>query len=101
MNPPNPEVVVFEDEKKKTLKAIQKKLSSIAKAIKNAEIQYQRSKDFEEVQHLAELVKAHFPLLKRGMEEITVADWKKDNEEVRISLDPLASPQDILQDMFV
>lgn len=101
MNPSNPEILVFEEEKKKTLKAIQKKLSSIAKAIKNAEVQYQRSKDFEEVQHLAELVKAHFPLLKRGMEEITVTDWKKDNEEVKIALDPTASPQDILQEMFV
>lgn len=101
MNPPNPEVLVFEEEKKKTLKAVQKKLASLTKAIKNAQDQYQRSKDFEEVQHLAELVKAHFPLLKRGMDEITVADWKKDNEEVRIPLDPTASPQDILQDMFI
>lgn len=101
MNPADPQIAVFEDEKKKTLKAIQKKLSSIAKAIKNAQDQYQRSKDFEEVQHLAELLKAHYPMLKRGMEEITVSDWKNDNKEVQISLDPRASPQDMLQDMFV
>lgn len=93
--------IVFEDEKKKTLKTIQKKLTAIAKAIKNAQDQYQRSKDFEQVQHLAELVKAHFPLLKRGMDEITVPDWKNDNEEIKISLDPLASPQEMMQEMFI
>lgn len=96
-----PENKLFDEEKKKTVKAIQKKLSSFEKAIKNAQAQYQSSKEFEEVKHLAELVKANFPLLKRGMTELTVPDWKKDNEEVRISLDPNATPQEMMQDMFV
>ncbi len=101
MTTPLPEATEFEDEKKKTLKAIQKKLLSISKAIKNAQEQYDRSRDFEEVQHLAELVKAHFPLLKKGMDTITVNDWKKENAEVSIPLDPMATPQEMLQEMFV
>lgn len=101
MTTPNPDVVVFEEEKKKTLKAIQKKLTSTSKAIANAQEQYRKSKDFEQAQHLAELVKAHFHLLKRGMKELTVTDWKNDNKELSILLDPKATPQEMLQDMFV
>lgn len=100
MSLPEPTHNLLEEEKKKTIKAIQKKLASFAKAIKNATSQLQRSKEFEEVQHLAELVKSHFSRLKRGMDAITVEDWKNDNSEVTIALDPMASPQEIMQDMF-
>lgn len=92
--------LLFEEEKKKTLKAIQKKINSFTKAIKNAHDQLARSKDFEHVQHLAELVKANFPLLKRGMNEIKVADWKKEDAEVSIPLDPQANPKEQLEELF-
>src|SRR5262245_35079768 len=90
----------FDDEKKKTLKAIQRKLASFTKAIQNATAQLKRSKEFEQAQHLAELVKANFGRLKRGMKEITVEDWSKDYAKVTIPLDPKASPQKLIQDMF-
>ncbi len=92
--------ISLETEKAKTIKAIEKKLLKIAKAIKNAQDQYQASKNFEEVQHLAELVKGHFHRIKRGMTEVNVSDWKKDNEEVKIALDPTLSPQEMLEEMF-
>jgi predicted ribosome quality control (RQC) complex YloA/Tae2 family protein len=90
----------FEELKKNTLDAIKKKLTGMSKAIKKAQDDYARSQEFEHVQHLAELLKSHFPKLQRGMEEIVLPDWKKDYEETKIALDPLASPQDMLQDMF-
>lgn len=101
MNEQNAESAVFELEKTKTVKAIQKKLASITKAIKTAQEQYRQSKEFEQVQHLAELVKANFPKLKKGMEEVTALDWKEEHKEVTIPLDPLSSPQEILEAMFL
>ncbi|MBS0635009.1 MAG: DUF814 domain-containing protein [Verrucomicrobia bacterium] len=92
--------MTFDEEKLKTIKALQKKRSSLAKAIKNAQAQYERSQEFEEVQHLAELVKAHFSLLKRGMDSITVSDWKKENQNVTIALNPQATPPEMLDEMF-
>ncbi|MCE5294961.1 MAG: NFACT family protein, partial [Chlamydiales bacterium] len=97
----NTEEPVFEDEKLKTSKAIQKKLSSVSKAIQNAQEQYQKSKDYAKALHTAELVKAHFGKLKRGMEQITVTDWLSENKEVTIPLNPLHTPQETLEELFV
>ena len=92
---------IFEEEKLKTGKALQKKLSSVSKAIMNAKCQYQKSKDYAQAMHTAELVKAHFNQLKRGMEYITVTDWLAENKEVTIALNPLHTPQETLEDLFV
>jgi len=100
MTLPEQEQLLFETEKMRTVKAIQKKLSSFAKAIKKAHDQIERSKDFAEIQHMAELVKANFTKLKRGMSEITVSDWKKEDAERSIALDPLATPKEQLEEMF-
>lgn len=100
MTLPEQELLLFESEKKRTVKAIQKKLASFTKAIKKAHDQLERSKEFEEVQHMAELVKANFTQLKRGMSKITVSDWKQDNAERSIALDPLATPKEQIEEMF-
>ena len=100
MTQPESEILTFEQEKKNTLKAIQKKLTSFSKAIAKAQEQLKRSHEFEQVQHMAELLKAHFPHIKRGMEEITLPDWKQDNSDVTISLDPTLTPQELMSDMF-
>lgn len=90
----------FEKVKKRVTKAIEKKLASISKAIKKANADFAKSQEFEQAQHFAELVKSHFPRLKRGMEEITVPDWKQEEEMVCISLDPKMTPQEQLEDLF-
>lgn len=90
----------FEKLKKKLAKSIERKLAAIGKAIKKANSDLVKSHEFEKVQHFAELVKAHFPRLKRGMDEITVPDWKQDNSEVTVSLDPTISPKEQLEELF-
>ena len=100
MTTPEPEIHLLDEERKKTLKAIKSKLARIAKAIKNAQAQYAQSQEFEEVKHLAELLKANFFRLQKGMDEINVEDWKRENAEVTIALDTSKTPQEMLEEMF-
>lgn len=50
-------------------------------------------KNWQEIHHSGDLVKANFHLLKRGLKEITVYDWEKE-KDVLIPLDPNKQPQD-------
>ncbi len=59
----------FELDKKKTIQAIQKKLSSFETAIKQAKSEYESTKEFEHVKHLAELVKADISQAKEELRE--------------------------------
>ncbi len=79
---------------------IKKKLASFEKAEKKASKSLLEGKSHEEALHIAELVKANFSKLKRGISELHVQDWSQDMKTVCIPLDPTASPKEMLEALF-
>lgn len=96
----NPSDDTFEKEKTATTKIVQKKIASFEKALCNARSALEKSLAFEDAQHLAELTKANYGLLQRGMSSIKANDWRDDGKQVCIPIDPRLSPKDVLEDLF-
>lgn len=92
---------LFELEKKKTIKAIQKKLASFEKAIKQAKSVYESTQEFENVKHLAELVKADFSQAKSEVKKQAlqadelrperVQELFEKSERLQKAMEPIAS----------
>lgn len=55
---------------------------------------------WEKERHLADLLKSHFSLWKRGMTEVVVQDWENNGEKVWISLNPLLEKDEQLKSRF-
>jgi len=100
MNPPDDSNDSFEKEKTTTTKIIQKKIASFEKALSNARSALEKSLAFEDAHHLAELAKANYGLLQRGMKVIKAQDWAEDGKQVCIPIDPKLSPKEVLEDLF-
>ena len=99
MSSPTPEAFL-EKEKTDLHRIVRRKLRSCEKSIEQTMQSLEKGKAYHEVQHLAELIKANFTLLKKGLSEITVLDWSQENKEIKISLDPTATPKEQLQVFF-
>src|SRR5438128_4819973 len=90
----------IEEEKLKIQKLIDKKISAFEKALEKAKKSLEESHRFDEARHVAELVKSHYGVLKKGMTELKVLDWAKENQERLIALDPKYSPKEALEKLF-
>lgn len=64
----------------------------LLKRIEKAHEELSLSRNWKEAEKEGELLKAHFPQLKRGMKSITVQDWESEQERT-IILNPKLQPQ--------
>lgn len=90
----------LQKEKEALGKILVKKIASFDKAIQKAEHSLEKSVSYKDAAHSAELVKAHYRLLEKGMSQLKVSDWEKDNQEVVINIDPSQSPKEVLESLF-
>lgn len=79
---------------------------SLKKLLKRSERQRQKCledlihcEQWEAIQHEAELLQSHYGLLKRGLTQVTLWDWKAENER-SIALNPKITPQDEIATRF-
>jgi predicted ribosome quality control (RQC) complex YloA/Tae2 family protein len=63
------------------------------KKIKQLEEGLQECASWKKVQHEGELLKANYPLIKRGASSLLLFDWET-HHEVQINLDPKKTPQE-------
>ena len=91
----------FTQEKKRTRRALQKKINRIEKGIVEKKQTLQESQNWQATSHLGDLLKANFFKLKPKLSEITIEDFEKESTSVTIALDPLLSPQDQLKTYYL
>src|SRR5437879_3904793 len=91
----------FTQEKKRTKRALQKKINRIENGIVEKKNALKESQKWQETSHLGDLLKANFFKLKPKLSEITVEDFKNESSSVTIALDPLLSPQDQLKNYYL
>jgi predicted ribosome quality control (RQC) complex YloA/Tae2 family protein len=92
--------ISFEQEKKRTYKAVKKRLKRIEKGILQKEKALEESLDWQKVSHYGDLLKANFSKIIPGLKDITVLDWLQENKPVTIILDPLLTPKNQLERFF-
>ena len=62
--------------------------------------QFEMAKKFDESFHEGELLKSNYPLLKRGMKEVRLPDWKEGESERLITLRPDKRPVELVAAKF-
>jgi len=90
----------FIKQKSQIKAAIQSEVKSLIRRLKGAEAHYRECLKWEEVQHEALLLQAHFHQLKKGLEQVSVEDWENAGEIRFLKLNPLKSPQDNIKERF-
>lgn len=90
----------FEKKKLEIKAKLQSGIKRLNRQKKDGENNLKACLQWEQKQHEASLLQANFPLLKKGMNEITLLDWDLDNAEVTIALDPTLSPKDEIKKRF-
>src|SRR5437868_5819877 len=93
-------MLTFEQEKKRTLKAIRRRLKRIEKGILEKEKALDESLNAQKISHYGDLLKANFAKLKPKLSEITVLDWLNENQPLTLALDPDLSPQEQLEELY-
>lgn len=88
-------------EKKRTKRALQKKIHRIEKGIVEKKEALQASQKWQETAHTGDLLKANFFKLRPKLTSITVEDFEKESLSVTIALDPQLSPQEQLKAYYV
>lgn len=73
---------------------LKQKIKRLKKSQAHCEQELTRGLAWEQAQHEAELLQAHFYRLKRGMQEITLEDWAKENAPCTLVLDPRLEPKE-------
>ncbi|WP_075882518.1 NFACT RNA binding domain-containing protein [Candidatus Protochlamydia sp. W-9] len=86
------EKLALEKVLRKGIKKLQKKRENLLKAEREC-------LDWETIQHEGELLKSFFSQLKKGMSQLTLWDWLK-NQEVCLKLDPELLPSEQLKYRF-
>jgi predicted ribosome quality control (RQC) complex YloA/Tae2 family protein len=74
-------MIPLEEEKSRLQKRIDKKIATFEKALEKAKKTLEESHRFDEARHMADLVKSHYGQLKKGMTELKVLDWAKENKD--------------------
>ncbi|MCE5318537.1 MAG: NFACT RNA binding domain-containing protein [Parachlamydia sp.] len=84
----------LQQEKQKLQKHVQQRLKRNIKTEQACQNDLQRGLHWKDAQHEAELLQANFFRLKRGLNEIEVLDWEKQDMPRTISLDRTKEPKD-------
>jgi predicted ribosome quality control (RQC) complex YloA/Tae2 family protein len=88
------ELAKFKEKKFLYEKIIKKKLKKIDVQIERIVQDLQRCLHWEEVQHEAILLQSNLYKFKKGMSEITLEDWEKENEPRIFTFDPKREPHE-------
>ena len=88
------------DKKGKIERALQKKIKRAEGQIARMLETLKEANTWEEKEHLAQLLKAHFGQIKRGMTKIELPDWKEEGKTLEITLDPSQLPKDQIDRFF-
>lgn len=89
MNLPND---LFLQTKQSLQRQLQKQLKNVQNRLEKAEQMRNECLKWEEKHHEALLLQSHLYLLKKGMRSIAVPDWKNDNQEIVLTLNPMLEP---------
>lgn len=88
------------DQEKSTLQVrLTRQIKKLEKSISQYNEDLIKFKDWEKIQNEAELLKANYGQLKKGLSSIKVYDWAQD-KEIAISLDPTKDAQEQLKSYF-
>jgi predicted ribosome quality control (RQC) complex YloA/Tae2 family protein len=79
---------------------LNKTFKRIALRLQQHEERLSASQNWHQVHHQAELLQSNLFKLHRGMNFVLVADWEKEEKEVRIPLDPLVEPSAQVKQLF-
>lgn len=90
----------LEELKKTALRRVHQELKKIQARLALHEAEYEESLHYKRFEYLAELVQAHFPLLKKGMDRIEVEDFEKGGEKVTVLLNPSLAPKEMVASLF-
>src|SRR3989304_2829720 len=90
----------FLERKSAVEQALNKRLSKELHRCALAEQALRAAESWKQEAHRAELLKANFRSLKRGVARITVEDWEREGEGVELELDPALTPEKQLQKFF-
>lgn len=82
---------------KSTLK---RRLRTLRKSLKSQEEHLKACQNWQALQHEAELIQAHFYLIKKGDEKILVSDWAQEGKELLIALDKSKKPAEDVAKRF-
>ena len=94
------EVEALKGKKKLLERALQKKLKRTQGHLDQVHEQLLEAEAWKEKEHLAQLLRANFPQIKRGMTRIELSDWEKEGKSVEISLDPALLPKAQVDQFF-
>lgn len=90
----------LETEKTSLLTEWQKELKKLEKKESHFRTELETCANWESIHHEAELLKANFHALKKGLSSLTVWDWL-DNQNKTLILDPLLTPQEQMAKRFL
>jgi predicted ribosome quality control (RQC) complex YloA/Tae2 family protein len=90
----------FRKEKSRLQRTIKKKIKRIQKGLLEKEIALKNSKKYQEFEHIADVLKSHFHLLRPHMETITLLDWNQENRSITIQLDPTLTPEEQIKNAY-
>ena len=80
------------EKREKVGRALQKMLKKVQAQRVRAEETLNEAQTWTEQEHTAQLLKANFSLIKRGMTRIELEDWENEGKKVGIDLDPTLLP---------
>lgn len=86
------EVKYFDQEKQKLFRHLNLSLKRALKHKEKSENDLKLCYEWENIHHEGLLLQSYLYLLKPGMNEISVPDWKQDNKNRVIALDPTLTP---------
>ncbi len=89
----------FRKEKNSLESRLKQQLKRLQKRQDKLQQEFSRCLTWEKVQQEGELLKANFPLLRKGLSTVTVWNWVEEKEQA-ITLDPKLSPQEAVAQRF-
>lgn len=90
----------FQEKKQNFQTRLQKLLKRTQRLRDNCLQNIKKCQECEHIQHEAILLQAHLFLLKKGLQQITIADWQQDYSPVVIALNPQLEPQEEIAKRF-
>ena len=76
-----------------------KEISALEERLRKQNERIDKTLEYEEVKHTADLLSANIYLLKKGMDSVTITDWERESS-ITIPLDPALSPNENLEKWY-
>jgi len=94
-------VAEYESVKKEVEQYLTREKKKLNKRLEKIERELKETERVEEFKKKGELLKANYHLLKRGMSSVKIKDYfSEENEEIKITLEPIKRPQENIAKYF-